>query len=302
MPTQAPIVILIHGYKYHPHQKLRDPQRSLFSFQATGHCRRVRSWPVGLGFTRHADAAGLCIGFGWPAYLPDLPSLLVARRSGFARVYDSAKMVGAQLADLISAIQALVPGRTVDVMAHSLGARVALAALPRLDEPPGRMILLGAAEFDARAREFLRAMRTERMPEIYNVTARFNDVYDALFETFAPRRHWRDRALGHGLGMALPNWLDLQLDHADVAGWVNDLGITLPHMDARLCHWGFYTGTGALDIYRAILRRHPGWDVASLARVQCLRGQEPRWSRLRPEPARLWPARPTALETDPVRA
>jgi hypothetical protein len=145
-------------------------------------------------------------------------------------------------------------------------------------------------------------MRTERMPEIYNVTARFNDVYDALFETFAPRRNWCDRALGHGLGMSLPNWLDLQLDRADVGGWMNDRGIALMGMDARLCHWGFYTRNGALDVYRAILRRRPGWDLASLARVRCLTGQEPRWSRLRPDVAGLWPARPIAIESDLERA
>ena len=89
------------------------------------------------------------------------------------------------------------------------------------------MILLGAAEFDARALEFLAASRAPRPPQIYNVTARANDLYDAAFETFAPRRGWGERAVGLGLRAQLPCWLDLQLDRAEVTAWINASGIPL---------------------------------------------------------------------------
>ena len=147
---------------------------------------------------------------------------------------------------------------------------------------PGRVVLLGAAELDARARESLRACRAPAPPQVYNVTARANDLYDLAFETFAPRRGPGERALGLGIGASVPSWLDVQLDRAEVTAWVNGLGIPLTAASPRLSHWGFYTREGALAVYEAILRRRPGWDIASLRAVPCFAEQEPRWSRLLP--------------------
>ena len=160
-------------------------------------CPRIRSWPSGLGFADDAGESGLAVGFAWPASRPHLPCLLARRRTGFAVVYDRAGRFGTRLAALVALIQRLAPGRPVDLLAHSLGARVALAALPHLEAAPGRVILLGAAEFDARAREALDAL-TCPAPQIYNVTARANDPYDFAFETFAPRRGRSERAVGRG--------------------------------------------------------------------------------------------------------
>ncbi|WP_111428632.1 alpha/beta hydrolase [Rhodobacteraceae bacterium DSL-40] len=282
LPAGAPIVILIHGYRFDPHDRAADPHRHIFAFREAAQARRARSWPRGLGFTRHADAAGLCIGFGWPAQIPHLGSLMARGRTGFAQVYSDARGYGAQLAHLMRLLARHAPGRRVDIVAHSLGARVALAALPALEHAPGRMILLGAAEFDGAALAFLSALRTEARPEIYNVTARSNDAYDALFETFAPRRGPHDRALGLGLGRRVPDWLDIQLDRADVTAWVNDRGIPLTPAQTRLCHWSFYTRSGAFGVYRAILGRKPGWDINTLRNVPGFGAQEPRWSRMRP--------------------
>jgi hypothetical protein len=157
---------------------------------------------------------------------------------------------------------------------------VALAALPHLAVAPGRVILLGAAEFDARAREALAAVRSPSPAQVYNVTARANDPYDLLFEAFAPRRGRGERAVGRGLGEDRAGWLDLQLDRPEVTAWINERGIRLKPPEARLCHWGFYTRTGALGVYQAILRRRPGWDIDSLRAVPGLAAQEPRWSLL----------------------
>ena len=282
LPPAAPILILIHGYKFDPAHPVTNPHGSLFSFSADNSSRKIRSWPTGLGFGRTDAASGLCIGFAWPARASHLGSLLRRGRTGFAEVYDRAPAYGEKLAELVARIQAIAPGRVVDLLAHSLGARVALAALPFLDIAPGKVILLGAAEYDARALEFLEALRCPRPPHVFNVTARANDVYDAMFESFAPRRSWRDRAIGLGLGVQSPCWLDLQIDRADVAAWARQRGIPLTPWDARLCHWSFYTRRGAFDLYQAILRRRPGWDFASLRAAPCFAGQEPRWSRLRP--------------------
>ena len=196
-------------------------------------------------------------------------------------------------------VQALAPGRPLDVFAHSLGARVALAALPHLDRAPERMILLGAAELAPRAEAFVAARRAAEPPAIYNVTARTNDLYDLAFECFVPRRGRGERAVGAGLA-DLSCWLDLQLDRPEVTAWANAQGVALSPETARCCHWSFYTRAGALALYQAILRRRPGWDLASLRRLPCFEGQDPRWSRLlprrRPALPRLDPAFEGALD------
>lgn len=276
----APVVVLVHGWKFHPRIAAADPHRSLYAFRP-GRNRRIRSWPEGLGIADDDGETGLAIGFGWPASAPHVESLVSRGRTGFATVYDRAGATGTALAALVALVQALAPGRPVDVFAHSLGARVALAALPHLDRAPERMILLGAAELAVRARGFLAARRAAEPPAIYNVTARTNDIYDLAFECFVPGRRPGERALGAGLA-GLPSWLDLQLDSFDVTEWANGQGIALSPETARCCHWGFYTRQGALALYQAILRRRPGWDLASLRRLPCFAGQEPRWSRLLP--------------------
>lgn len=278
----GPVAIMVHGYRFHPGRRRYDAEESLFAPVPRGEGWRVRSWPAGLGFAEDQGETGVAIGFGWPATAPLLGSFLTTGRNGFARVYDAAADYGEQLAELIKRVQAVAPGRPVDILAHSLGARVALAALPHLPQAPGRMILLGAAEYEAEARARLEAVRGPRLPQVYNVTTRANDVYDLAFECLAPRPSWAGRALGSGLRDAPANWLDLQLDHPAVTAWINGQGIALSPPEARVCHWSFYTRPGALAVYAAILRRRPGWDIAALRRVRCIGEREPRWSRLMP--------------------
>ena len=146
-------MVLIHGYKFHPDAPEADPHRSLFSHRPEGDWR-IRSWPEGLGFAEDDGETGLCIGFAWPASAPHLASLVATGRNGFARVYQRAGAFGARLAELVALLQRLAPERPVDILAHSprrpRGARGFAASG---DRAPGRIILLGAAEFDDRARE-----------------------------------------------------------------------------------------------------------------------------------------------------
>lgn len=281
VPADAPIVIMIHGYRFHPGIAQVDPHRLLFSHRPDRTGWKIRSWPGGLGFDEHDGRSGLAIGFAWPAREKHLPSLLKRRCTGFAAVYDRAAFYGFRLAELVRMVQRLAHGRSIDVIAHSLGARVALCALRHLETVPERMILLGAAEFDARAREHVQARAGAGTPQIYNITARANDFYDVMFETFAPRRRWSDRAVGLGPVRDLPQWLDIQIDRQDVTAWINAQGVRLRPSEVRFCHWSFYTRAGAFDLYQAILRRRPGWDIASLRAAPCFVRQEPRWSGFR---------------------
>ena len=77
---------------------------------------------------------------------------------------------------------------------------------------------------------------------------------------------------------------------------MNAQGIPLTRSEARLCHWSFYTRGGAFAVYQAILRRRPGWDIASLRAAPFLAAQEPRWSRL--VPARRPTSRRPRLDRD----
>ncbi len=285
LEADAPVVVLIHGFRYDPARPGNDPHRGLFSTDPGRGNTRIRSWPGGLGFS--GDRDGLCIGFGWPACTASPGTIAVRGRTSFAAVYDAAPEYGRMLARLIRFIQESAPGRPVDILAHSLGARVALSSLPHLNRAPGRMVLLGAAEFEVNARAFLAALPGTDRPEIYNVTGRFNDIYDALFEVAAPRRGVRGRSLGCGLRGEEPGWLDIQIDRQAVTAWFQFQGLKLQQAP-RLCHWSFYTRDGTLAVYQAILRRRPGWDVETLRRQACFRGQDRRWSRLLPAIGLPW--------------
>ncbi|HEU0221288.1 MAG TPA: alpha/beta hydrolase [Paracoccaceae bacterium] len=297
LPEAAPIVILIHGYRFDPADPAHDPHRLIFAPAPARASWKLPSWPGGLGFAGGAAAQGLCIGFGWPARAGHMRTLLASGRTGFAEVYHRAGALGGALAGLIEAIAERAPGRPIDILAHSLGARVAVAAMPHLSSRGGRalgrMILLGGAEFAGRAEAAFTAAPDTAQPEVYSVTARHNDLYDALFERFAPRGKGADHALARGMPR-LRNWLSLQIDHPRVRAWAASYGIRLEAPDRRICHWGFYTLPGAMTLYAHILRERAVWSVAALRGTPALEEQEPRWARLRPlpRPPRLGAPRP----------
>src|SRR5687767_3580611 len=99
---RAPVVVLVHGYRFHPGIAHADPHRSLFAFRPAEDHWKIRSWPMGLGFADDAGESGLGIGFAWPARASHLGSLLARRRTAFAEVYDRAGACGAQLAELVA--------------------------------------------------------------------------------------------------------------------------------------------------------------------------------------------------------
>jgi hypothetical protein len=267
----GPTVLLVHGFKYDPAHPCATPTRTLYAQDDAPETRggRLASWPRALGL---AGPAGLAVGFAWPARAQVLGPLLRHGRNGFAEVYAAAAAAGAGLAATAEAAARARP-QPVDVLAHSLGARVALCALRALAAEGradvlarvGRLILLGPAEFAGEARAALDACARlcPPGPEVYAFTARGNAPFDRLFEALGP---WgMGRSLGRGgLGEARSRWIDLAFDDPRFAPWAAAQGLPLAPAGARPCHWSFYARPGAMALHRAILDRRPGLDVAQM--------------------------------------
>ncbi|SFG99604.1 Alpha/beta hydrolase of unknown function [Palleronia marisminoris] len=275
LPTTAPVVIMVHGFKYDPHSPLHSPHRHLFAAAPARSGGRVASWPAGLG-VGEGGAEPLCIGFGWPG------------RGSAWRAWRQSAESARPLAGLISAIAA--QGRRVHLLAHSMGARVCLQALAQA--PAGsidRVILMtGAAPRD----EALTALASPagQDAEIINVTSRENDLFDALVEALMG---FRDVAIGSGLEVEDRRWLDLQIDAADTRRALGTLGYPIAKPETTVSHWSAYTRPGLLHLYRALLEDHR--LAFGLLRAH-LPTPEARWTRIGTAMvARLMPGRATGI-------
>lgn len=260
LPAGQPVVVMIHGYRFTPGQHRHCPHRHILSINPPPSDRKAISWPRHLGLD---GERGLAIAFGWAA------------RGSVRGAYWRARAAGRALAELASRIARLAPGRQIDVIGHSLGARVALAALPHA--APGvfrKLILLAAAETRGPARAAMNSAAGQTV-QVINVTTRENDLFDFLLEWLA--RFGLDTAIGQGLGRALPNWLDLQIDQPETLAVLGRLGHALPPPPARICHWSPYLRPGVFGLYRALLD-----DTLSPAVLRPLlpARRDPRWSRL----------------------
>jgi hypothetical protein len=142
-------------------------------------------------------------------------------------------------------------GRPIQVIAHSMGACVALSALPLL--PPGlidQMILFAAAESRGRALAALDSP-AGKVVEVINVTTRENDLFDAYFEWGL---HLGLRtSIGQGLGQCRANWHDLWIDQPRTLQALACLGHPLPDPPRRICHWSPYLRPGTIALYRALI-------------------------------------------------
>lgn len=263
----GPVIVMIHGYKYAPGHARSCPHRLLLSARHPSRGARRCSLPRGLGFGGGPDE-GLGIGFGWPA------------RGSIWQAWSEAGRAGAALAGLLDQIAALAPGRKVQIIAHSLGVRVALAGLRQARRAKvGRVVMLAGAEYTASAREAALSP-AGRGAEFINITSRENDLFDFLVERLLRPPMPGDRCLGLGLaGPRRPdNWLDLQLDCPGTLQGLSALGHAIAPPRARVCHWP-YMRPGMLDFYAALLRAPARTPLAAL-RAARPGAPAPRWSRL----------------------
>ena len=259
----APLIVMLHGYRYSPSTPRHDPHRHILSLAPQGDPRHVQSWPRGLGFTdAGADPAhGLAVAFGWEA------------RGTLSSAYRRAGHAGADLAGLIAALSQAAR-RPVAAIAHSMGARVVLSALHHL--PPramGRAILLAGAEFRCVASTAL-GTAAGGSAEIINIVSRQNDPFDLGLKLMLSGL--RRQALGRGLEHPAPNWVDIQIDDPETLRGLAALGFAVAPVDWRPSHWSPYLRDGIFDFYRTALRTP--WALP----IELLRGRlsgeaAPRW-------------------------
>lgn len=248
LPAGLPTTVMIHGYRYAPGTRRDDPHGTLLA----GWARRL-----GFGPARRA----LAVGLGWQA-------------SGNLRGADArAAKTGSALALLIRHLRSN-GAPAVNVIGHSLGARVALAALPDLQPGDmGRMVLLSGAEFRSRANAML-ATPAGRAAEVLNVTSRENDLFDLAYEWFVGGE---GPALGEGLEAA--NAVTFQIDHPRHRHGIGRLGFPVAPPRRLVCHWSAYTRPGMFPLYRAFLHRPADLPLSTL-RSALAADPAPRWSRL----------------------
>lgn len=271
LPGHAPVIVMIHGYRYSPAAVHCDPHRHILSLDPDRSHRRAVSWPRALGFGTGAADEGLAIAFGWEA------------RGGLGRAYSRAGGAGRSVGTLLSDIAAF-SGRPVAVIGHSLGARVALQALCHADPGSiGRIVLLAGAEFRDIAAAALDSPAGRRA-EVLNITSRENDLFDFAMELWLDRG--RRQALGFGLARPAANWLDVQIDDQATLGALDGLGFPVERRPLRLSHWTPYLRRGLFDFYRTALAQP--WAVSlPMLRTRLPGRIEPRWTRLLAPPAPL---------------
>ncbi len=268
MPATAPIVILLHGYRYDPGQPRSDPHQFIFSPHRRSRARREPSWPRHLGFARPLPAPGLCLPFGWDAV------------GTLRRAQTNAGDAARSLTDLIRALRKAHPA-PISLLAHSLGAQIALGALSQLDAGDvGRIALLfGAAERD----QALSALRSPagRAAEVMNVTSRENALFDTLFE-------WTSRAASPaiGRGLSAPNLVTLRIDDPAHRKGLARLGHRIGPHSAYFCHWSAYLRPGLFPLYRRFLLEPQGLPLAALryqlapvSPERCATPPSPLWQR-----------------------
>lgn len=268
LPAGAPIIVMVHGYRFSPSRPRHDPFAHILAAERTRPGRHAMSWPRHLGFGRGNPAEGLGLCYGWEA------------RGTFWRAHGEALRAGDALAEVVAGLRATHPGRPVHAVAHSLGARVVLRALSRLPARTlGRVLLLSPAEHRGVAR---RAMLSEagRTAQVISVRSTENRVFDAGLQLLVP---WPEPVVGLGLG-GLPNWLDLDPCDPGVQEEAARHGCPIAPRRWRICHHSSYARPGMMRLYRTLLRE-PGRLPLSALRAAARR--EPLAAA--PEPGMMTP-------------
>ena len=238
MPQDAPILVMVHGWRFSPSVPAHDPFTHIMSPVRARPGLAALSWPRHLGFGRRDPMEGLGLAFAWEA------------RGSFWGAHARAWHAGEALADILGTLGRAYPGRPVGIMAHSLGARVVLRAMRLMPEGSvRRVVLMSPAEHRSAARAAM-ASPAGRGSEVICVRSVENRVFDGLLQLLVPRP-------GPVLGLGLPgqaNWVDLDpCDPATVEALAR-LGHRVAPGRWRVCHHSSYARPGMMRLHRALLR------------------------------------------------
>jgi hypothetical protein len=226
---------MIHGYKFEPGRGADCPHAHILSLDPAQDQPRVISWPKHL----HVGPGHLGIAFGWNSW------------GSLWRAWGEAERAGIALGRLLNELSAA--GRRVDIVAHSLGARVALTGLSRsVAGAVGRAILIAPAEFRLAAEAALTSP-AGRTTEVLNVTSHENVLFDGLLEWLIAPHVPGAKTLGGGLRQTAPNWTELRIDDAATLAALASLGYHVAPPVRRICHWSGYLRPGLFPLYRAVL-------------------------------------------------
>ena len=233
---EAPIVIMLHGFKYDPDDNAHDPQKQIFALNPAQGAKRPASWRRRLLLQ---DNKGLAIGFGWHAR----GTIWQAHRQAIRASHD--------LAQLISRLKAKDANRKIHIVAHSLGARVAVQALQALaPNTIGQIILIAAALFEQELTAGLHCAAGQRA-EFINVRSRANTAFDLMLRAAFP--HW-GRTIGSGRINAA-NLLDAVIDSRHTSDVLQGLGFGSDTARAPICHWSGYLRQDACNLYQSLLHQ-----------------------------------------------
>ena len=258
----APVLIMLHGFRYSPSRPHASPHNYILQD------RHSESWPHQMGYGEGTPDLGLCVAFGWEAGGTIWRAHREASRSGLA------------LASLIQGLSERGAG-PINIMAHSLGARVALACLPHL--APGmidRMILMTGAELKSTAETALMTPAGRRT-KVLNVVSRENDLFDFLYEWLLVPHRRGARTMAAGL--ALPHCVTAQIDNPKHLSGLQSLGFPVAFATRRVCHWSSYTRLGLFAVYRKFLATTDALDFTDL-RLSLPNTLSQRWSHKRQHP------------------
>ena len=241
IPDGAPIVVMLHGYRFSPETAYSDPHRHILALKPKTGCRKAISWPRHMGFGRGKVNEGLCIAVGWDA------------RGTIWQAWRNATKAAAGLAELITRVQS-VRAQPVHILSHSLGARVVLRSFAKLETASvGRVILMSAAEYQSNAAQAL-ATPAGKTCALVNVTSHENDLFDKGIEWLMHPLRRGDRMLGAGLRRELGAALNIQIDCARTRQVLDRFGHKIPPPVARVCHWSSYLRPGLFGLYRDLIR------------------------------------------------
>lgn len=246
--ADAPIVVLLLGLRFSPTDRANDPHGHIYALRPSFRCWKAVSWPRHLGFGRGRADEGLCLPFAWDGV------------ADVGRGYRAAGQAGDHLAQVLDLLHVLAPGRPVHIVAHSLGARVALRALSRTRGTVGRVILITPAEFH-RAAAAAMASPAGRRAEVIQIDAAENRVFDLAFRALAGAAGERPLGLRP---VEAPNWLRLSISEPGHLAHLARLGYRIAPPRNRVCHWSGYLRPGVFGLYRALLRRPAETPLALL--------------------------------------